>query len=105
MSAFSAIQSSTTSLAVPDDEADILIIGRRLNKATRDKLRARGEWPPVFYVGRRAFVLRYDIETFLEQRKAAAAKVHAELSDRGRRAVETRWRRHRGAQHSAVATK
>ena len=82
------ITTNPASIAVPDPEVALVILGRQLTRGQRDKLRNRGEWPPIaFYIGRKAYVLRSDIETFIEARKAAAPEIHAQMSERGRQEV------------------
>jgi len=86
-------------LSIPDTEVAHLILGRDLNRATRDRLRARGEWPPVTYVAGFAVVLTADLQTFLAQAKNATDAARAARQERGRRAVARRWER----VHSASA--
>ena len=86
---------NSESLAIPDSEVARLILGRDLQPATRDKLRARGEWPPCFYVAGRAYVLRSDIAAFLEAQKQRGQEQRAKRRQQSRAAINARWSRHR----------
>jgi len=68
------------SIAVPDAEADRLILGRQLSYIVRKRLRDAGAWPPHFLLLGGPYVLRSDIEAFIAQRVAAMAQ-----RERGRR--------------------
>ena len=87
------IEIDPRSIAVPDAQTSKLILGHDLTKATRDRMRERGEWPPCFYVAGAAYVLRADIATFIEAAKGRAMDRHQESQARGRKAVAARWSR------------
>jgi len=93
---------ANSSIAVRDRDADLLILGHRVSKRFRDKLRARGEWPKNFFIGSRSYVLRTDIDSFIEERQAATCEAHQRFSERGRDAVGKRWQRQR-ERHAAQA--
>ena len=80
-----------------------IIIGRPLSKPARDRLRRRGEWPRNFYIGRKSFVLTADIDVFLVQRVAAAPAMRAELSEKSRGKLATRWLEHNAAKAAEAA--
>lgn len=83
--------SELTPLAIPDRDVAKYIIGRTLRDATRDRLRAKGEWPQHFFVGGRAFVLVKDIEDFLEKRRANRDADIARMKQRSNRANEAKY--------------
>ena len=82
---------------MPDSQVAHYLLGHPLNDARRNRLRARGEWPPVIYLAGEARVLLTDIQQFLQRAREATDAARAERQERGRRNVLKRWERHRAA--------
>ena len=90
-------------LSIPDENVARVILGYDLHRSTRDRLRAKGEWPPLTYIAGHAVVLTADLHAFLDHAKNATDAARAARQDRCRRAVAARWERVRGAAVQAAA--
>src|ERR1700761_4991382 len=88
--------SALAPLCVPDTEVARLILGRDLNQSTRNRLRARDEWPTVTFIAGFAVVTVEDLEPFLHRAKGATDAARAERQARGRRNIAKRWERVHG---------
>ncbi len=88
---------TTTPIAIPEDQIPAMLGLGELTSAMRARLRKLGQLPPVIEIGNAKVVLVVDLEAFIATRRDATAAKAARRSENNRKNVSVRWAKARAA--------